>query len=90
MVGDNLTPEQAAKAHELNIRAAETVHDQSYAYFARMSDQVMKDAWATLRTLVLINGTSFIVWILALYIGQFHERAGPTALFRIVKDGTMF
>jgi hypothetical protein len=60
MADSNLTPEQAAKAQELNIRIAERVHDENAAYLARMSEQIMKDAWATLRTLVLINGGAAI------------------------------
>jgi hypothetical protein len=61
MVSDNLHPEQAtAKTNDLNLRAAERAHDQHAAYVDRSADQVMKDAWAFLRTLVLINGAAAI------------------------------
>jgi hypothetical protein len=57
---DELTPEQNQRAYELNLRAAERAHEQNAAYVAIMSDTVMKDAWAVMRILVLINGGAAI------------------------------
>ena len=73
----NITPEQAEKAHELNLRAAERAHEANAAFVTQMSETMMKDAWGVVRTLVLINGEAAIS--ILTFVGGLAARSSTNA-----------
>ena len=74
-----LTPEQAqekaVKEWELNNRAAERAHDRQADYEDAMADTVVKDAWAAIRNLILINGGAAIS--ILTFVGALAAKANP-------------
>jgi hypothetical protein len=74
-----LTPEQAhkkvVKEWELNITGAERAHDRLAAYENAMADTVVKDAWAAIRNLILINGGAAIS--ILTFAGALAAKANP-------------
>ena len=74
-----LTPQQAQekalKEWELNIKGAERAHDRLAAYEDAMADTVVKDAWAAIRNLILINGGAAIS--ILTFVGALATRANP-------------
>jgi hypothetical protein len=67
--------EKALKEWELNIKLAERAHDRHAAYEDAMADTVVKDAWAAIRNLILINGGAAIS--ILTFVGALAAKANP-------------